>query len=115
MSLLVLAAGTVLWHALTISQMTAENPARWRAMATHVRVRGYPTYCRTEDDGDRHIRLCDSPDVEGMDRAHCIVLECIPQLPCACPRLGVPLEVDGISRYDGEHRWWEIHPVLARR
>jgi len=54
-----------------------------------------------------------NPKVGGMDRAHCIMAKCIPRLPCEAPRIGRPITVRGISRYDAEigRHWWEIHPV----
>lgn len=79
---------------------------------THVHVEGWVTYVVTEEDGDLHVRLCDSPKVEGMQRDRCVVVECIPELPCVRPRVGAHVAVEGISRCDKEngHRWNEVHP-----
>jgi hypothetical protein len=73
---------------------------------THVEVSGVVTYRRKEDDGDAHIRICDA----GI----CIVAECIPELPepCVGVRKGDTVTVRGISRYDKQHGWAEVHPVL---
>ena len=78
---------------------------------THVEITGYVTYTAAEDDGDLHIRLCDSPSVVGMDKAHCVICECIPLLPCAKPALKSHITVQGITRFDPEHGWRELHPV----
>ena len=41
------------------------------------------------------------------------VLECIPELPCAKPTLDERIVARGIPRFDGEHKWWELHPLLS--
>lgn len=76
---------------------------------THVEVRGTVTYRRKEEDGDVHLRICDG----GL----CIVAECIPELPAPCVgvRKGEVVTVRGISRYDKQHGWGEVHPVLELR
>ena len=80
---------------------------------THVQTEGYVTYIAHEADGDLHIRICDSPEVKEMTRTRCIVAECIPALPCAQPKIGAHVHVQGISRFDKEngHRWNELHPL----
>ena len=103
-----------MYAALTIGELVGEDPNRWtEKMRTHVAVSGFVTGARKEENGDIEIRICDNPKVVGMDRAHCIMAKCIPKLPCEVPRIGRPLTVRGISRYDAEigHHWWEIHPV----
>lgn len=101
----------ILWHLLTVAQLVAGTPH------THVEVGGWVTYVADEDDGDLHIRACDSPKVEGMERKHCFVAECIPALPCHRPKIGEFVVFRGISRPDTErgHNWQEIHPVLELR
>lgn len=102
------------YAALTISELVGEDPNRWtEKMRTHVAVSGFVTDARKEENGDMDIRICDNPKVEGMDRAHCFMAKCIPKLPCDVPRIGRPVTVRGISRYDAEigHHWWEVHPV----
>jgi hypothetical protein len=104
------------YHPLTIAQVVAENPAKWSKMHTHIVVEGYVTYTKIEEDGDLHIRLCDSPAVVGMDRAHCMVAELIPNRNYTMDRAIKKRErirVAGVSRYDAErnHNWWEIHPI----
>lgn len=101
------------YHAYPISEVTAQNVTAWGHPLTHLEIEGYVTYIDHEADGDWHIRLCDSPGIEGMDRQHCMVAECIPKLPCDVPKHGEQVRVQGIYRYDGEagHRWAEVHPV----
>jgi hypothetical protein len=99
---------------LTIGELIAEDPNRWSdKMASHVAVGGFVTQVAKGDDGDTQIRICENPKIEGMDRARCVVAKCIPKIPCDLPRVGKPITVKGITRYDakvGTH-WWEIHPV----
>ena len=99
---------------LTISELVGEDPNRWtEKMRTHVAVSGFVTHAGRGETSDIDIRICDNPKVESMDRAHCIMAKCIPKLPCEVPRIGRPITVRGISRYDAGigHHWWEIHPV----
>jgi len=74
---------------------------------THVQVLGAVDYMRLEDDGDLHIRLRSLT----MGDTSFIVAECIPKLPCRRPRIGEIVTVRGISRFDPEHGWYEVHPV----
>ena len=101
------------YHPYPITEVTAQNPTAWGHPLTHLQIQGYLTYVDHEEDGDWHLRLCDSPSIQGMDRQHCIVAECIPKLPCDVPKHGEEVLVRGIYRYDGEagHRWAEVHPV----
>lgn len=71
---------------------------------THVAVTGRVVLVKHEADGDTHLRLRD-------DSLRFIVAECIPALRCPVPAIGNVVTVQGISRYDGEHHWWEVHPV----
>jgi len=70
---------------------------------THVSVSGLVTLVRREADGDLHIKL--------VGHTGFVVAECVPKLPCRAPRVGERVTVKGISRHDGEHNWWEVHPV----
>jgi hypothetical protein len=103
------------FHPLTIAQITADNPAAWRGLRTHVEVTGFVTYKAIEEDGDVHLRICDSARVKGMDRKRCIVAELIPALPLSpAPKVRQHVWLRGIYRFDGEHGhgWAEVHPVL---
>jgi hypothetical protein len=85
------------YHKVTIAQMAT-------TAYTHVEVTGKVTLVRTEDDGDTHIRLTDGKNF--------VVAECIPVLRCPrVPKVGETITVRGISRFDKEHGWYEIHPV----
>lgn len=74
---------------------------------THVQITGYVTYLRREDDGDLHIRVV--PTAGSTDPY--FIAECIPLLPCVTPAIGQQVTIQGITRRDPEHGWWEIHPV----
>src|SRR6266699_735937 len=77
---------------------------------THVQLDGVEVvYTHLEDDGDFHMRLRDPRDTVA---SHFVVAECIPKLPCRHPKVGELLRfIRGISRYDAEHHWWEVHVV----
>jgi hypothetical protein len=70
---------------------------------THIRVTGKVVLVKHEADGDLHIRLSDGK--------RWIVAECIPKLPCAEPKVGQTITVEGISRFDEKHKFPEVHPV----
>jgi len=70
---------------------------------THVAVTGRVALVKHEGDGDLHIKVSDGNRF--------MVAECIPALPCSEPKIGDVITVRGISRYDGEHHWPEVHPV----
>ncbi len=74
---------------------------------THVSVSGWVTYVRCEDDGDVHLRIVPAQGTT----APSFIAECIPSMPCTRPAIGAHIKVNGISRRDPEHQWWEIHPV----
>lgn len=83
--------------------VTVDQLAAGQVKHTHVKVTGRVRLVRHEDDGDLHIKLTGVKNF--------IVAECIPALPCQEPSLGAQVTVFGISRFDGEHKWWEVHPV----
>ena len=70
---------------------------------THVQVTGRVKLVRYERDGDTHIMLT---GVTGF-----VVAEIIPELPLPAPTIGQRITVYGISRWDKEHSWAEIHPT----
>ena len=88
------------YHPVTVARL----PTTTR---THVRVCGLVTLVRKEEDGDVHVRLSDG--------ARFAVAEIVPAIPLPRPRLGQRICVDGISREDKAHRWFEIHPLEAWR
>jgi hypothetical protein len=84
---------------------------------THVKTTGYRVMIRQEADGDIHVRTCDDAGTKGMDRTHCIVIECIPEIPCGINAndktlIGTLWTACGNWRFDPEvgHKWNEIHP-----
>lgn len=60
---------------------------------------------RREKDGDTHLKLCQG--------SLCLTLEAIPEVPILLPRKGQRIRACGIQRWDGWHRWQEIHPLLS--
>lgn len=105
----------LVFHVLTIADITADNPIAWKHLRTHIEVTGFVTYVAKEDDGDVHIRVCDSPKVKTMDRKRCLVMEIVPALPLPAPKVGERVTGRGIYRFDGEHAhgWSELHPLLS--
>lgn len=83
--------------------VTVSDLAAGRNFHTHVAVTGAVTYVKREADGDTHIRL-------GNGKVF-VVAECILALPCKAPKVGQKITVRGISRFDLEHKWYEVHPV----
>lgn len=112
LALFLLAALSRTYWPLTPSQLAAEDPAHWSHCRTHISVEGFLNYKKVEEDGDTHLRICETK-VAGMDRRWCIVAECVPALACKAPPIGSRVRVRGVSRFDAEkgHRWWEVHPV----
>jgi hypothetical protein len=72
---------------------------------THVSTRGVVLYCRSETDGDRHIKL------KSLKTTRFIVGEVIPKIPFPCPKVGDTITLQGITRMDPEHAWAEVHPI----
>jgi hypothetical protein len=105
---------------VSITQMTAENPVSWKVINTHTSVTGFIIDWRypNDFDGDTHVVVCDSPkfkatgDTSLPDVKHCIIAEMTPYLHCdrVAPS-GKPVTFYGQAHYDGEHHWWELHPL----
>lgn len=57
-------------------------------------------------DGDTHLNIKDQD-------GRVLVGEIVPEFPVGAPPLGACVKIWGIPRYDLEHRWWEIHPVIG--
>jgi hypothetical protein len=71
---------------------------------THVEITGMVKSVKPQNDGDTHIQVSDG--------AGFIIAECIPKLPCSViPDVGRTVTIRGISRYDRENHWYEVHPV----
>ena len=86
--------------------VTVTALASGTARHTHVQVTGRVDYTRMEDDGDLHIRIRSTAGDSAF-----VIAECIPKLPCRRPAIGEIVTVQGISRRDPEHGWYEVHPV----
>jgi len=103
------------YHSYAITDITALTPDNWHGkFLTHIQIEGWITYKSHEGDKDWHLRVCDDAKLKMMDAKHCMVSECVPELPCTVPKVGDRVRVRGIGRYDAEnpgHHWWEIHPV----
>ena len=87
-----------------------EDPAKFSksgSVHTHVQITGWVVYTRYEEDGDLHIKVTPT---KGAFTPF-FIAECIPKLPCNKPNINSQVMIQGISRYDKEHNWWEIHPV----
>lgn len=95
-ALLLLALETRAYHPVPLPQLAQ---TKW----THVHVCGTVTLAKHEADGDLHVRLSQGNTF--------IVAEIVPYHPLAAPKVGQRICVDGISRRDGDHGWYEVHPV----
>lgn len=58
------------------------------------------------DDGDWHVNVAD-------DNGRVMVTEIVPELSMPVPPLNAKIKIWGVTRYDLEHRWWELHPVIG--
>jgi hypothetical protein len=107
---------------ITVTQMVHEDPASWHFVTTHIAVEGHVIHYQHSDaadtDGDTHVILCDDPtlpkpsNADEVNRDHCIVGEWTPYLECErFSELPKYTTIYGISRYDAEHKWWEVHPI----
>lgn len=102
---------------MTIAEFDAHDIT---SLPTRVELSGYIVYRAKEADGDVHLWVCDQ-DKQFPDemkpgkkvRSHCFVAEIMPDLPPEglSPVVGLEMTIDGITRWDGEHKWLELHPV----
>lgn len=93
-----------------------------RFVAPRAQITGKVIYKASQSDGDMHIILSD-PSVpntistlgaltdNGFDFVVCEAIPEIP-LPNGYPVLHSTVTIQGIARWDFEHGWPEIHPVL---
>jgi hypothetical protein len=84
---------------------TVERMATGQVHMTRAEVSGTVQMVRHQADGDWHIRVGDGQ--------YYIIAECMPQFPCTLPKVGDRITVRGITRYDYEHSFYELHPVLG--
>lgn len=96
---------------------------RDRFISPRVTVTGKVLYKASQADGDTHIVLVDSsvPNTvttmteilaQGLDFVVCEEIPEVP-LPNGLPPLHSTITVNGIARWDVEHGWPEVHPVLS--
>lgn len=69
-------------------------------------VIGVITDVQKSFDGDWHL------NITAKDGA-VLVGEIIPEYQMAIPAVGDKVRIWGVVRYDMEHRWWELHPVIG--
>ncbi len=69
-------------------------------------VIGVITDVQKSFDGDWHL------NITARDGS-VLVGEIIPEYQMAIPEVGDRVRIWGIVRYDMEHRWWELHPVVG--
>lgn len=92
-------------------------------VAPRVELTGKVLYKASESDGDEHVVLVD-PSVPNTittlaaiaaAELEFVVCEIIPELPMpnGLPVLHSTITVRGIARWDIEHGWPEVHPVLS--
>lgn len=72
----------------------------------HAAVEGVVSAVVRSPDGDWHVNIAD-------DRGGTLVAEIVPEYPLVPPPVGSRVKLWGLTRYDIEHRWWEIHPVFG--
>ena len=87
--------------AVEIAKIAAGHWPRPRATVT-----GSVSYVNHEADGDWHVKVEDGD-------GHFVVCEINPEFPLPHPKAGDRVKVRGIVRRDGEHDWWEVHPVYG--
>ena len=72
----------------------------------HAKVIGIVTAEVRAPDGDWHLNIED-------EKNNVLVAEIIPEHPLTLPPMGANIEIWGITRYDLDWHWWEIHPVIG--
>lgn len=70
-------------------------------------VEGIVTERIKATDNDWHINIKD------FDSERVLVAEIAPDHPLSVPLKGEKIKIWGITRYDLDHRWWELHPVMG--
>lgn len=69
-------------------------------------VIGTVDYVQKSYDGDTHVNI-------RADNGRVLAAEIVPELPIFPPPIGVRVKIWGVTRYDLQHRWWELHPVIG--
>lgn len=82
---------------------------------THVEVKCLVLAVLHEDDGDVHLRVGDGTVQKCGPREYatgqCIVAEARPGTKIPAVKAGDWIIVRGVSRYDRQHNWSEVHPL----
>lgn len=100
-AVLISAAEGRIYHTVPIEKMATTG-------RTHVCVTAPVVYRRAQQDGDLHLTLAKT--IRGVE--HKVVVEIIPLIPIAAPRVGQTVKACGIARIDRGHGGWaEIHPA----
>ena len=110
---------STIYHTVTITQITSQNPHGPWSINGHVAVTGYILLFARQPDGDLHVPFCDSPHFVAPangsalpDKFHCVMAEVVPYVPCATiTHLPSRQTIKGLMRFDGGTEWWEIHPI----
>ncbi len=87
----------------TVSIFDLQHNLFWKS---HARAIGAVSEIVRAGDGDWHVNVTD-------DKGRTLVTEFAPEVPLAVPSVGDKISIWGITRFDLEHRWWEIHPVFG--
>jgi len=82
--------------------VSVDSLATGKVPHTHVQTVGRVRLIRFEADSDVHIKLT---GVRSF-----VVLEIIPGLRLPLPTVGQRIRAFGITRWDQEHSWAELHP-----
>lgn len=69
-------------------------------------VVGRVTATMASPDGDVHINITDA-------RGNTLVAEMVPEYPLPIPQVGETIKIWGVTRYDLDYFWWELHPVFG--
>lgn len=69
-------------------------------------VQGTVSSVQQANDGDWHVNVT-------ADDGSVLITEMVPEYPLSIPFLGDRIMLWGVTRYDLNHRWWEIHPVFG--
>lgn len=100
------------FEAVSVAQMQDYG----RFVGPRAVITGYVINHSDEPDGDYHFNIA-ATDLGSIDRNRAIddfvVCEIIPELPIDPPPLHSYVTVRGIARWDIEHGWPELHPVLS--
>lgn len=82
------------------------NLQRDRFWGPRAQVAGIVTEVEKIMDGDWHVNVRDAT-------GRTLVAEIVSQFPLTPPAVGENIAIWGITRFDLEHRWWELHPVFG--